>query len=108
MTDRAVDRPIAVGDLVVVILPGCIPDNVGIHFVVTDATEYDGDTCAYCSIRHGTGRKIFHGITLSKRGKWFSESRLKRIPPLEELEGEQSQTTISELGRQLLGHKEPA
>ena len=88
-------EPIKVGDLVVVIRAGCMDANVGFVFTVTRIQEYDGAVCASCKKHHGTGRKVYHDDQPAQtKGRWFSESRLKRIPPLSELEGEKRYVKI--------------
>lgn len=88
------DKPISVGDLVVVVRPGCRDIHIGLAFTVIDIQPYDGRLCVSCGRHHGSGRKVYHGLQTRDGGVWFAESRLKRIPTLDELEGVKTEEQI--------------
>lgn len=77
---------IRVGDLVMVVVPGCTHRNLGFIFTVTDITG-ERSECAKCNQMHGSGRSIYPDRPFpSGWGYRIAESRLRRIPPLSELE----------------------
>jgi len=90
-------EPIKVGDLVVVIRgPYCCnsPERLGIHFTVKSIfTEQDATViCRYCrATRNGGSLVASTGL-----GYGIYLSRLKRIPPLAELETQRQteETTV--------------
>lgn len=76
-------EPIKVGDLVVIARPTpCCGNegNVGIVFVVS-GIDYGG-SCSYCSRPHPRAAGAFG----KSDGHMTQVSRLKRIPPLKELD----------------------
>ena len=92
MTDRAAIR---VGDLVQVVRsPPCCGNekNISRIFVVEDIGIF-GSVCAYC----GRAVDVIAAKGLKGAGTTNSVrmSRLKRIPPLEELEGEKRDEEIT-------------
>ena len=82
------EKPISVGDLVEVVRPrGCCPEHsrFGMVFVVADihAAEHPhAYSCAHC----GAPIEAARALPVDSN-KWFELSRLKRIPPLGELDG---------------------
>lgn len=85
------DKPISVGDLVVVVKPtlccGQLGKSFGAVFRVSHIRERTYSRCAHCGSS---------AITLLADG-WraaISLYRLKRIPPLSELEGEKRDEEI--------------
>ena len=99
------DRPIQKGDLVVVVHTHCSKTArwLGHTFIVVGLGFDYQNKCNGCGENLGP----LHHATREDKG-YYSLNMLKRIPPLEELEGEKSQTTISEMGRELLGLKAKA
>lgn len=90
------NKPIQAGDLVQVIRPSACPvatsANLG-HIFVVDAilTEKEANSCRYCGAQnHGDHLYAF------EKGPYVAWGlrRLKRIPPLEELEGEKHDERI--------------
>lgn len=85
-------KPIAVGDLVQVVKPtpccGTDIEHVGHVFRVTGFQMLG--FCKFCDFRHGhrSIRGHAHGSV--------REDRLKRIPPLDELEGVKTEETLKE------------
>ena len=83
-------EPIKVGDLVAVVKPSVCCGNtnrVGYVFAVRKIDPAPG-WCLYC-----------HSTLPSEYGSdegWYSGTRLKRIPPLSELEGQPTQEDIKE------------
>ena len=92
------DRPIQVGDLVVAIKPrGCgCPSSKTPIFVVTEITNADV-RCADCN-KLMSKPSAKSGEISHQTGKWIGceMRRLKRIPPLSELEGERTDEDIKE------------
>lgn len=89
------DKPISVGDLVVVVKPlyCCGADHgVGFHFVVRDIHPGQLAYCQKCGKEDQLGDYADSG-----EAGWCDLSRLKRIPPLEELEGEKRDEKLTEL-----------
>ena len=89
------DRPIAVGDLVVVVkATHCCGSlkNVGRVFRVLEFRSYDGK-CAACGI---AGDRSMLAFARPKPSNGYSLFRLKRIPPLGELEGERTEENLRE------------
>jgi hypothetical protein len=88
------DKPISVGDLVVVARPQpCCGSviNMGVFFRVTSLDAGQIGFCGKC------GAALSGATADGKPDGWPSLlSRLKRIPPLEELEGERTQEDIRE------------
>lgn len=93
MTDRA-DRPIAVGDLVVIVRPrecGCTT-AIGRVFRVSGLIT-DFHHCKNCG--HKTWpRKYLLATGFEDHG--YSLNRLKRIPPLDELESAKTDEPMKE------------
>ena len=88
------DRPISVGDLVQVVRAGCpcpeIEDtNIGKVFIVK-ALVFSYGKCADCGRSDPPCWCADDGIDL------FPLRRLRRIPPLSELEGERTQEPVRE------------
>jgi hypothetical protein len=81
------DKPISVGDLVMVTAPFCVHyGKVGYVFTVSaiePARNYRG--CEKCSPLITDGRPLAEGDVGNGRG-FYPLSLLKRIPPLEELD----------------------
>ena len=76
-------EPIKVGDLVVVGPPRCCGSTTtedGIIFHVTGLFENDDSNCVFCQSR----RSGF--LAVGWRGGYVRANRLKRIPPLSELD----------------------
>ena len=94
------------GDWVQVVKPtlccGAVTPMQGHIFLVTGFKQDSGYRCDFCNALVPDGTSAKGGANP------VDVPRLKRIPPLEELEGEKSQTTISEMGRELLGLKAKA
>lgn len=83
------DKPIAVGDLVVVVRPrGCCGNTDAIGEVYRVSRLFDRSKCACCG--------VFYGTFAADEGGWMRAdvSRLRRIPPLSELEGQRSEETL--------------
>ena len=92
------DRPIAVGDLVQVVRPppcGCAT-SLGNVFVVTQLLIV-GRYCVVCG-ETDQASLAARGMGTHTNGKPFSicVKRLRRIPPLSELEGERTQEPVRE------------
>jgi len=81
---------ISVGDLVMIVklTPCCSNGSLGLTFVV-DEISSTYCRCTYCNLR---------GYTLDARIKntnnWVEVQRLKKIPPLSELEDTKTQETL--------------
>lgn len=89
------DKPIQVGDLVVIVTPSHCgrTDSIGDMFRVTKIRPRRGGVCEGCNQRFGPGQLIAE----SDRDSLITELwRLKRIPPLEELEGQRAEETLKE------------
>jgi hypothetical protein len=88
-----VNKPISVGDLVVVVRGvrccGAGLDSLGIIFRVTRFLPYSS-RCKYC------GQEREGVVADSAMPFYFYDYRLKRIPPLGELEGERTEENIRE------------
>jgi hypothetical protein len=89
------DKPISVGDLVMVIR-GMLCCGGGSHigemFVVRDIYQYAGGHCELCKAPQSSGLAAAPDHTSGGQALF----RLKRIPPLEELEGEKRDEKIKE------------
>lgn len=87
------DRPIQVGDLVQVVLPtpccGKLGKLYGTMFTVSGFRTSYG-RCAQCNL---PGPRL---VAEGHSNRTFSVVRLKRIPPLSELEGERTQEKLKE------------
>ena len=96
MTDRTAERPIAVGDLVQVVRPTpcCGNENNLSRIFVVEAIGRFGDFCMYC------GRRVrlvsAQGLVGAGTTNSVRLSRLKRIPPLDELEGTKTDEPMKE------------
>jgi hypothetical protein len=90
------DKPISVGDLVVVVSDRICchnPEaNYGETFRVTRFRDATGEPCEGCGDKSPQTNALGEG---HKRG--YDVRRLKRIPPLSELEGEKRDEKIKEL-----------
>ena len=88
------DRPIQVGDLVQVVRPpvcGCIK-LIGITFKVSsfgNAERYRCTSCGFSWPHDGHSVRGYKDFA-------FQEYLLKRIPPLDELEGERTEEKLRE------------
>lgn len=90
------DKPISVGDLVQVVRPPTCPEapvdsGLGHTFVVEGIRDHTAGMCAYCNDLHTHGPALF---AADGNGLWPLR-RLKRIPPLGELEGEKRDEEIT-------------
>lgn len=87
--------PIAVGDLVVVVRWPCCKGDIGHTFVVAGLeTRPDVAHCGYCGATGGhTG---MHAKARRGDGGLYPLEFLKRIPPLGELEGEDTKEDLRE------------
>lgn len=81
------DKPISVGDLVVVVKPPLCPmpshDYLGLHFIVRSL--FASAACMVCGEKHAPPGSISaeaDGLPIA-----FPLYRLKRIPPLDDLRG---------------------
>lgn len=86
------DRPIAVGDLVMIVWP-CCSYHASKVFTVMDVIAYDATgVCKSC------GHTVKKGTQLAAISDriGYPLSWLKRIPPMSELEGERSQEKLTE------------
>ena len=86
-------EPIKVGDLVIVVHPsGCCGGNndIGTVFSVLAIQINGGGNCEYCREMHG--QKLCYACCGTF---WWPLRRLKRIPPLSELEGEKRDEEIT-------------
>ena len=84
------DKPISVGDLVVVVRD-CCGMRPGLIFTVNSFFQAKGRKCMYC------GEKVMGTLVdgVEDQENYGGEiSWLKRIPPLSELEGEQRREEI--------------
>ena len=87
------DRPIAVGDLVQVVRPTPCCGNetaLGITYRVVSKNSAWRYACIYC------GASLEGDVADKMLGFGALVSRLKRIPPLDELEGERTDETLKE------------
>src|SRR5690242_2455289 len=86
------NKPIQVGDLVQVVKPGCNDEHVGLIFVVHHINTLEV-RCHFCKTWHlghlGAPLACQKGM---KDG--FEFARLKRFPPLDELEGQRSEDEL--------------
>lgn len=90
MTER-----IAVGDLVMVVRPSpcCGSDlAVGRRIFTVAALDFDSGTCSGCGAHIPSVKAAFN----ENNGKHYQLNRLKRIPPLDELEGVKTEETLNE------------
>ena len=88
---------ISVGDLVQVVGQSACPkatknDSIGLIFSVLNISSRGTGFCRWC------GLGVIHTINGFAEGPdhWYGLHRLKRIPPLSELEGVRTQETIKE------------
>ncbi len=93
----ATNEPISVGDMVIVLRENECPIHrhdgqyLGLIFRVQEIKTVKSATCGKCGYRYG------HGGTLAYSTEFgFLTNRLKRIPPLDELEGEKQKEDIRE------------
>lgn len=93
------DRPIQVGDLVQVVRAsecGCT-STVGLIFRITEPPSWWISRCNTCGDRRMNTLLYESGISASNGSTYgFEGYRLKRIPPLEELEGQRTQEDMKE------------
>ena len=83
MTDSTAEKPIVVGDLVQIVRPGCCDDAIGITFVVDSLGPPGPRTkCVRCDAQHGPAPFAYS----KDHDGYVATHRLKRIPPLDELE----------------------
>ena len=89
------DKPIQVGDLVMVVrhngCSNCPPKSVGKIFLVSELKTFSSTECAQCKQRLSVTPRI---MALTDNRKQYEVSRLKRIPPLEELEGQRTEEEL--------------
>ena len=91
--DGAKERPIAVGDLVQIVRPGCKDESIGITFVADSiGPEGPRTRCMHCCNQHGPAPFAYS----KDHDAYVATSRLKRIPPLDELEGVRTEENIKE------------
>lgn len=84
------NEPIKVGDLVCILHCCCDDEKVGAILQVESIQEIDLD-CMDCGLRERTVCSIWHGVNRL----WGRPlSWLKKIPPLDELEGEKRDEEI--------------
>lgn len=93
------DKPISVGDLVVVVKPkpccGKGKPALGFVFRVLEIRKSKGLHCSGCGKQDAEQSLI--AVSGEKHGKnqmVYEIYRLKRIPPLDELEGEKTQENL--------------
>jgi hypothetical protein len=83
---------IAVGDLVQVVRPPYCPQGEHVHglghlFRVEAIDISPRHQCGYCWSRHGGNFPVAHDTTgVFMKSAWWDLRRLRRIPPLEELD----------------------
>ena len=86
---------IKVGDLVVVVKPSIcsgLDDRIGHTYIVRDIDSWaEGGVCRWCLGRH---QGFFYAYDENEDA--FPLQRLKRIPPLEELEGQRTEEKLKE------------
>ena len=90
MTER-----IAVGDLVMVVRPSpcCGSDlAVGRRIFTVASLDFDSGTCSGCGANIPPVKAAFN----ENNGKHYQLNRLKRIPPLSELESSKTDEPIKE------------
>ena len=93
-------EPIKAGDLAVIVRPShCgLVDSIGLVFRVTKVRQRLNSTC------HGCGAKLPVGVWVaeSESDAFVTElTRLKRIPPLDELESHKQPEELGEAMRNL-------
>lgn len=91
------DRPIQVGDLVQVVKPprcGCTT-TLGLIFKVQGFEIVTG-SCGTCRKYPSRDLLAESGIPSDRGTYGFEPFRLKRIPPLDELEGQRTEETLRE------------
>ena len=97
MAAQVSERPIAVGDLVQVILPppcGCPSISLGMIRTVI-AFQKSVGVCVDCKDHQMAYRAVLDGP--APWAHWVIQPyRLKRIPPLSELEGERTEENMKE------------
>ena len=90
-------EPIKVGDLVVVVLPnGCrnCPDtSTGTVTTVREFRRYPGGS--FCTRCDSSITDYLYEAAFCENGKQYGLHRLKRIPPLSELESEKRDERIT-------------
>jgi len=87
------ERPIQVGDLVQVVRWPCCGRYLGNIFKVEEISSSDSALCFECGARSGPSG--FYAAP-EKYNRGAPVSWLKRIPPLEELEGQRTEEGIKE------------
>lgn len=88
------DKPISVGDLVVVVGQHCSAmgaDWLGDVYTVTGDIQSALPRCGYCGGSVHSARIV----SFDTGGRWLPVQYLKRIPPLDELEGVRQDEEIS-------------
>lgn len=85
-------KPIAVGDLVQIVKPSpCCNSSTAVgHTFVVNRIDSSPSMCKHC------GENIFGASAVKPNGYWTLLSRLKRIPPLSELEGQRTEENLKE------------
>ena len=86
------NRPIQVGDLVVVVRGGCADEFIGYVFSVARLLPLSSP-CMNCHTTHGYPFGTPMAFELGET-RGFELPRLKRIPPLSELESEKRDEEI--------------
>lgn len=90
------DKPISVGDLVVVVrghVCKCVGfKNLGRIFQVSSMKQAEKTRCLGCKELTGAATLCFG----DGNGKGYQSYRLKRIPPLGELESEKNDSKLAE------------
>jgi hypothetical protein len=90
------DKPISVGDLVMVVRD-CCGQYLGLTFRVEKVwTPSQGVICTECRVDFGSISVAETGMPKGIPAGRLPLSWLKRIPPLSELEGEKTQEDIRE------------
>ena len=88
------DRPIQVGDLVQVVRPCCSAYGGNISVVSNIESDSIGWHCTKCQAEDGGG--TYAELNFGKGFGWLPLHQLKRIPPLDELEGERTEENLKE------------
>lgn len=87
------EKPISVGDLVQVVRPSFCKggnDGLGYTFIVQGMERGGGGSCTYCRKDHDG-----HLMFACCGEYWWPLDRLKRIPPLNELDDVKRDETVS-------------
>lgn len=92
------DRPIQVGDLVQIVRWPCCGEFLGVVFVVGEIFRHKSHPqCTACKQTIHEATLCLEGNSAPNKDKLCAPKPwLKRIPPLEELEGQKSQEDMKE------------